>query len=254
MQNYSPLIASLIVIFFLSGCAKEEVEHSLESDLTGVWQIERIHSNPITQVFTKTYYNVYISDEDESVDITHCKQNENMHFVRDESYLTNNDNNQLHIVSGAIIESVDIPNIVQLTKTSKNNFLNAGTIALSVDTNKFEPVYTNSGVCAQKIVKSTDVAGTYRFKFSFPFESSYMEIDLEYTTTDDVKINNIQSLTFTSPSLAHAYRSYSLKMLSVESESISVTDSSVKFDFEITTVIKSVFAGDKLSGSIQVQY
>ena len=260
MPNSFQLMILLCSISFFCGCIEkleQEQQSGLKSDLTGVWTIEHIHSNPSTREFINTYYNVYIDDNGEKVDINHCQKSENMYFVRDEEFLTNESDQKLRIVNGSVLNSINVPNVVQLKKTSKIHFLNAGTVTLN--SGKFGEVHTEEGVCVQRTIKSSDQEGVYHFQLSFPFENSWMEMDLEYfkvgdSQTGEIEKNNIKSLSFSSPSFYRYYNSNSISTLIVHSELISVSGTSMRFDFDVTTEINRRFPGDVINGSIQVQY
>ena len=253
MQKFLTLFSGISIFLVLCGCAKEaEPDHSLNANLTGVWTIERIHSDQTTQIFTNSYYNVHIEDDGEGVDIISCKTRENERFNRSEHYLTNEKDEKLHIINGSVIGSVDIDDIVQLSKTTKTDFLDAGTITLNSD--QFGAVNAISGVCAQRIFKTSDIDGYYHFLFSLPFGDTYIEIDMLYNENAASTLKKISNLNFYSPGFVRYYSSYTATTLRVNSEFVSVTDSTVNINFDITTVLNSVFDGDNITGNIQVKY
>ena len=255
MINNRTLLNTAFVVLLLSACAEkeEDVDHALESDLTGVWQIEHIHSNAVTQEFTNTYYNVEIHDDGENVDINHCLNSENMYFERGDHLLTNSNGEQLHIVDAKLIGSVSVPNVVKLTKTTKSNMLDAGTINLSSE--RLGQVQANENVCTQRITTSRDLPNNYHFHFSLPFNSSYIEIDLHYSESIDGELENIQKLSFYSPVfLGYEFPTQKVETLSGEIQVLSLTDSSASFSFDVTTVINSVFPDEHITGEISVNY
>ena len=246
---------SAFVVLLLSACAEkeEDIDHALESDLTGVWQIEHIHSNALTQEFTNTYYNVEIHDDGENVDINHCLNSENMYFERGDHLLTNSNGEQLHIIDATLIGSVSVPNVVKLTKTSKSNMLDAGTINLSSD--RLGQVQASANVCAQRITTSRDLPNNYHFHFSLPFNSSFIEIDLHYSESIDGDLENIEKLSFYSPVFTnHGFPTRTVETLFGEIKVVSLTDSSANFSFDITTVTNSVFPDEHITGEISVNY
>ncbi len=250
---FSPSALILLFIFTLSGCATpEQAETASSSNLNGVWKIEEIYSNANTQEFTNNYYNVAIRDKGNTIDIRHCNSNKNKQFTRAEEYLTNENNEKLRVVNGSIIESVNVPEIIQLTKTKKSDFLNAGIITLNSD--KFGYIYANQQVCAQRIVSNNDDAGIYHFIFTLPFENSFIEIELLYNEMIDGNLNNIQSLTFSSPDFRPYYNAFTANTLSGEAILLEVTDASAIFEFDIRTALNGRFPDDHIVGSIQVKY
>lgn len=251
--NISPVILTLLIILLLASCAQpERAETASSSNLNGVWKIEEIYSNATTQEFTNNYYNVAIRDKGDTIDIRHCNSKKNKQFSRSKEYLTNENNEKLRVVTGSIIESVNIPDIIQLTKTNKTEFLNAGIITLNSD--KFGYIYANQQVCAQRIISNKDDPGVYHFIFTLPFEDSYIEIELLYNEMIDGNLNNIESLTFTSPNFRAYYNDYTANTLSGEAILLEVTDASAIFEFDIRTALNGRFPDDHIVGSIQVKY
>lgn len=261
----SILLASVLISLTFSGCTTEEpLDHALESDLNGVWTIEHFKSDPYTQVFTSTYYNVHIADDGEEINISHCNPQEshkNMSFVRSEHELISEENNQLHIVNGSIIESVNIPDIVQLTKTSKPDFYNAGRVKINSDI--FEPIDENSGVCVQKIIKSTDPEGFHDLLIVLPYRSSYIEVALKYNESVNGNNDSIQKFTISSPVFLQAdyYNKFIIPsdLSKVVIENVSITNTSAAFDFEMNTLNYSTplytqLGGDNLFGRIQIRF
>ena len=192
MSHITHVIAGYILILTLSGCTDSGIDHALESDLSGVWTIEHLGSNPVTQIFTTTYYDVQIEDDGTNVKVVHCNKSKNKitdtHFIRGDHNLTNANGGQLHIVNGSILESFNIPGIVQIKKTRKSNFFNSGQIQIESDI--FGAVNSTDGVCAQKIHISTAPSGSNTLVFSLPYYVQYIEIVTQFTKFLDGSFGN----------------------------------------------------------------
>lgn len=260
MLHLRTIAITSIMISTLFSCAKPDSEPSA-SDLNGIWTMEKINSNAQTQLFTKTYYNVHIKDDGENVVIMHCNTDRDMRFVRDANDLNSSNDDQLRIVSGTIIESINVEDIIQITRTKKDNFFNAGRIQLESDI--IGTIDTSSGTCARKIVKSTDAENFQRFVFSVPFNDNAIEITLEFFLLDDGSIDTVTdfSLNLNSPlfRLSGYYGEYSIRPDFINSISANVTGSTASIDFDFNTRSYATteytnIAGDNITGNIQVRF
>jgi len=254
MLKLLPILFVFLASSFISGCAKVETDSSDGSNLSGVWEIER---SPNTNSSAISYRNVVISDKENRVKILNCKANEEMRFIREEEYLVNNIGGSLRVVTGELIESASIPSVILLRKTAKSNFFNAGSVEISSDV--FGDVSTDTDVCIQRIVTNEDEPDYYHFHLSFPFNGTFMEMDIEYKKNSNSKFRNIQSFVITSPIFATALRSKVAIAKRGELILQSISDKSAHLTFNITSLntpsnINNSLPGPSISGSFKVAY
>jgi len=245
--KFSPI---LLILILITSCA-EEIDHSLSTNLSGVWQIEHLHSN---NAFVKENYNVNILDDENGVQINHCKVSETLYFYREEHFLANkaDEEEKLHIVNPNVIESKSVPNIISLKRTDKTNFFNAGSVDIfTADTG---PDSTTEGVCAQRIVTSEDQPNEYKFQISFPYLNSYMEFEIQYKEQNIDELVNIKSFTITSPMFNQTYFRSKFNVVSGEINQIHIDDSQAHFTFDVVTGRDQAPTGPSLSGQFQVNF
>ncbi len=263
MPHFNKIVTAnvfIIILGSLISCAKPDVTPALASDLNGVWTIESIASDPATQQFSKTYYNVQIEDDGENINIIHCNADNNMLFTRDEHNLNDvNGTTKLHIVSGTIIESVDIAQIVQLTKTDKSSYFNAGSIRLESDV--LGVIDSNNDICAQNFVNPDAPEGARNLVFSVPFNNDRIKIALEYTEKDNGSIDTIGNFTLSAKSftLDDLYNEYSITPYRTYTIAASTTNSTATIEFDFNTRSYSTptylnIGGDNIIGQIQVRF
>jgi len=247
------LVLALSSMVLILSCAPQETTSVPPESInvSGMWQYEQINYDESSQQFITRNFHVGLNDNGETVTLQHCTQGMDVVFSRSKDLLVNNQGQQVQIVNENTIQSLSVPDMKKMTRTSPHfdHFNNAG--SFSMQSNVIPSVNLTTNVCAQQIAQT----GSNKFELiiSVPFEETYLDIHL---VIDDInEQNNIDLMTISSPSLRNYYSDTTqLKSLYGHATFTSLTSNHVQLDFDMTTVLFSVFPGDRFLGSINVSW
>ena len=131
VRLFSYLLASMLLI----ACANDDSSNDpAKLKLSGTWDIHGISTNPVNQDFVITHQQVGISELNNQVVIDNCLNNRDRTFTRDKNYLINEAGEKLRIVDEHTIESISVPDIRLLYKSSSEHFHDAGSVTLQSNT------------------------------------------------------------------------------------------------------------------------